>query len=134
MDATLHPSAGVRAAVGLFLALAAAACEAESQVAPATPVKAALAEPTCVQSPALEDSFPDAFARSNQKGDYHTERPRSIDLGAIGDGPLGREPTPEHRVPYWQQPFPCDWTNTCRMAPVVYPLPPGMNAGTGDTH
>lgn len=118
MDARLQDMAAVRAAVSLCLVLGMLACEAESQLAPATPVKAALTEPTCVQSPALEDSFPEAFDRSDR--DYHTQRPPSIDLGAIGDTPLGREPPPVHKVPYWQQPFPCDWTNTCRMSPVVY--------------
>jgi hypothetical protein len=110
------------------MALGALACDAESHVAPATPVDAQRTDITCVQAPAIQDSFPDEFARGASDGDYRTTRPQSIDLGAIGDTPLGREPSPPHQVPYWQQPFPCDWTNTCRVAPVLYVGPDGYGA------
>jgi hypothetical protein len=50
--------------------------------------------------------------------------PRSIDLGAIGDGPLNQEPIPHHPAE-WEKPFPCDWTNTC-FRPAVVVVPWGM--------
>ncbi len=71
-------------------------------------------DPACVDAPAIEDGFPEALARSEALGpSRRAERPRSVSLGEIGDSPLGLEPNPPHRVPEWEQPFPCDWTNTC---------------------
>jgi hypothetical protein len=110
----------VRTAVGLSIALGALACETESEIAPRTPIDAQRIDPTCMEAPAIEDSFAQTFARSDY-GDYHTERPPIVNLGAIGDTPLGREPTPPHRLAPWEEPFPCDWTNTCRVVPVVCP-------------
>lgn len=109
----------MRTAVGLCIALGALACDTESQIAPRTPIDAQRTDPTCVQAPAIEDSFPQTFARSD--ADYHTERPRIVNLGAIGDTPLGRDLTPPHRLAPWEEPFPCDWTNTCRPVLVACP-------------
>jgi hypothetical protein len=107
---------GAAAAVGLGLALVACAGEAEmAERAPATPQRG---DPSCVAAP-VEDSFPREFARSEENGAYDTRRAPSIDLGAIGDAPLGRNPAPPHRVPEWQKPFPCHWTHTC--VPVASP-------------
>jgi hypothetical protein len=108
----------VRAVLGLGIALMTLACDAESEVAPRTPVNAQLTEPTCVAAPALQDGFPAAFAASQVDDPYWVERPMSINLGAIGDGPLNQEPIP-HRLAEWEKPFPCDWTNTCDLRPVV---------------
>lgn len=110
----------MQAALGLSIALAALGCDAESQVAPRTPVNADLHDPVCVRAPAIDDRFSETFARY-QDGAYHVDRPRSIDLGPIGDSPLGRDPPRPHTLPPWQQPFPCDWTNTCPRAPLFYP-------------
>ncbi len=123
----------MREAGALVLLSSVLACAEPSELEPRTPVRAALHDPVCVQAPALEDSFAEARARY-EGGAYHAEPPRSVDLGAIGDAPLGRNPTPPHRVPAWQQPFPCDWTHTCRQAPalrLVTVVPMGVSA-TGD--
>jgi hypothetical protein len=106
--------------MGLGLALLGCACGGESEVAPRTPVNAQVTEPTCVAAPALQDGFPAAFAKSQLDDPYRVERAGSIDLGAIGDAPLNQEPIPHH-LAAWEQPFPCDWTNTCRPAVIVCP-------------
>jgi hypothetical protein len=100
------------------IALLILACETESQVAPRTPVDAQQTEPTCIAAPALQDGFPTAFAQSQVDDPYRVERPRSINLGAIGDTPLNEEPLPRH-LAEWEKPFPCHWTNTCAPTPVV---------------
>jgi hypothetical protein len=109
----------VRTAVGLSIALGALACEPESQIGPRYPVDAQRIDPTCVEAQATEDSFDLTFARNN--GDHHTEPAPIVNLGAIGDAPLGREAAPPHRLAPWEEPFPCDWTNTCRVVPVACP-------------
>ncbi|MGH7436604.1 MAG: hypothetical protein ACRENE_13100 [Polyangiaceae bacterium] len=70
-------------------------------------------------APAIEDGFAEVFGRGASNA-YPTERPTSVSLGMIGDSPIGVEPSPPHRLAAWEQPFPCDWTNTCRYVP-VYP-------------
>ncbi len=120
MDLALHRRRIVRGWVGLGLSLFGLACGGESQVAPRTPVNAAVGEPVCVAAPAIQDGFPAAFARSQAHDPYRVERPRSIDLGAIGDAPLSQTPIP-HRPAAWEEPFPCHWTNTCQ--PVVVSMP-----------
>lgn len=67
----------------------------------------------------VRDSFPEQFASSRAAGPPPQREVRSVSLGFIGDSPIGTEPDPPHRVPYWQQPFPCDWTNTCGTLPPV---------------
>jgi hypothetical protein len=109
----------MREAVALGIALVTWACGGESQVEPRTPVNAQTPEPTCVAAPAIQDGFPAAFAQSQLDDPYRVERPRSIDFGAIGDWPIGQDgPTP-HDVAEWEKPFPCHWTNTCAMAPMI---------------
>jgi hypothetical protein len=108
----------VRAGLGLGIALLGLACESESEVAPRTPVNAQLVEPTCVAAPALQDGFPAVFARSQVDDPYRVERPRSINLGAIGDAPLNPQRI-AHQLAEWEKPFPCHWTNTCPQVPVV---------------
>jgi hypothetical protein len=104
------------------LAFALAAC-GPSEIEPQTPVNAQFIDPACVDAPAIEDGFPEALARSEALGrSRRAERPRSVSLGEIGDSPIGLEPNPPHRVPEWEQAFPCDWTNTC-YAPRVFVWP-----------
>jgi hypothetical protein len=100
------------------IALLVLACESESQVAPRTPVNAQQTEPMCVAAPALQDGFPSAFAQSQVDDPYRVVRPRSIDLGAIGDSRLNEEPRPRH-LAEWEKPFSCRSTNTCAPPQVV---------------
>jgi hypothetical protein len=95
-----------------IVALTLAAC-GPSEIEPRTPVNAQFIDPTYVDAPAIEDSFPEVLAKSQTQGSRRPERPPSISLGEIGDSPLGTEPTPPHHLADWEQPFPCDWTNTC---------------------
>lgn len=120
MDPGLHGAIVVRAVVSMAFALLGVACGEESRVAPRTPVDAQTTEPTCVAAPAIQDGFPGAFAKSQLDDPYRVERPRSIDLGAIGDAPLSQEPG-HHHLATWEQPFPCHWTHTCRPVLVVVP-------------
>jgi hypothetical protein len=110
-----------------LLALTLAAC-GPSEVEPRTPVNAQFIDPTCIDAPAIEDGFPEALARSQMQGSRRLERPLSISLGEIGDSPLGTEPTPPHRLANWEQPFPCDWTNTCYVPFVSRPATVGYYA------
>jgi hypothetical protein len=108
-----------------FVALALSAC-GPSEIEPRTPVNAQFIDPTCVDAPAIEDGFPEALARSQARASARRpERPPSVSLGEIGDSPLGTEPTPPHRLPDWEQPFPCDWTNTCYVPRVNSPVAAG---------
>jgi len=122
MAARLQRGPLVRLVRRAIPALALAAC-GPSEVEPRTPVNAQLLDPTCVDAPAIEDSFSETIARSEAHASARrSERPPSVSLGEIGDWPLGTEPTPPHRVPEWEQPFPCDWTNTCYMPFVGWPV------------
>lgn len=121
MAAGLQGGSTVRLVRPALLALALAAC-GHSEVEPRTPVNAQFNNPTCVDAPAIEDSFLEAFARSEAQASAHRpERPPSISLGEIGDSPLGTEPTPPHHLAAWEKPFPCDWTNTCSLRIVGWP-------------
>jgi hypothetical protein len=66
-------------------------------------------------------------AQGAPEGQVQAVAPRmgSISLGYIGDNPVGTEPSPPYREPYWVRPFPCDWTNTCWMMPTpdYQPMP-----------
>jgi hypothetical protein len=76
------------------------------------------ADPEIEPRSPVHDSFPEQLARIEQSAPPPPPREvHSVSLGFIGDNRIGIEPNPPHRVPYWQQPFPCDWTNTCWMAP-----------------
>jgi hypothetical protein len=125
-DVTHGSPLAARALVRLFgrtlLAFALAAC-APSEVEPRTPVNAQFIDPACVDAPAIEDGFPEAFATTQTQGSRRLEHPLSISLGEIGDSPLGTEPTPPHRLANWERPFPCDWTNTCYVPFFVTALP-----------
>lgn len=113
----------MRMAVGLGMAVACCACGGESRVEPRTPVNASVSDPTCVAAPAIQDSFPMAFAAS-QDDAYHVERPPHVDLGYIGDSPLGTEPNPPHVDPPWEQPFTLDRPYAGRRScPAVYVVP-----------
>jgi hypothetical protein len=65
------------------------------------------------------DRFPKAFAVSEERQPPPT-KVQSISLGFIGDQPIGVEPTPPHREPYWERPFPYHWTRTCWCRGAVY--------------
>jgi hypothetical protein len=60
--------------------------------------------------------------------DPHITPPRehapSLSLGFMGDQPIGVLPDPPHREPAWTRPFPCHWTRTCGMVPMMpfYPV------------
>jgi hypothetical protein len=90
----------MRSALGLVVALMASAC-----VETAPPPRVV-----------VRDTFPVRFAAAERAAP--PARPvRSVSLGFIGDGPIGTEPTPPFHLPYWERPFPCEWTNTCWLAP-----------------
>ena len=116
----------MRAALGIGVALVCCACGAESRVRPRNPVNATAIDPTCVTAPAIQDSFPQAFAASQLDDPYRVERPPHIDFGQIGDTPIGREPNPPHVDPPWEQPFTLDRNDGCacrRSCPAVYVVP-----------
>jgi hypothetical protein len=99
----------MRIVLSIGVAVTACAC-AESAVVPRSPVR---------------DTFPQRF-RAAQEAAPAPPRAHSVSLGFIGDAPIGLEPNPPYHLPWWERPFPCDWTNTCRRAaPVVY-APCGM--------
>jgi hypothetical protein len=116
----------MRLALSLGVALACCACGEESRVRPRTPVNAQVVDATCVTAPAIQDSFPQAFAASQVGDPYRVERPPHIDLGYIGDNPIGTQPNPPHVDPPWEQPFTLDrpypYPCPCR-CPVVYVVP-----------
>lgn len=117
----------MRTALGIGVALVCCACGAESRVRPRTPVNATAIDPTCVAAPAIQDSFPNAFAASQTDDAYHVEPPPHVDLGFIGDSPIGTEPNPPHVDPPWEQPFTLDRPDACswcpRSCPAVYVVP-----------
>jgi hypothetical protein len=88
-------------------------------------VDAQAVDSTCGGAPGIEDSFPRVFAASSPEDAYHSERPKHIDLGYIGDNPIGTEPSPPHVDPPWEQPFTLDRPSWCRRrsCPVVYFVP-----------
>ena len=93
---------------------------------PRTPVNAQAVDPTCVTAPAIQDSFPRVFAASQDEDAYRSQRPPHIDLGYIGDNPIGTEPNPPHVDPPWEQPFTLDRPYGCpcrRSCSVVYVVP-----------
>ena len=98
----------MRLALGIGLVLACCACSAESRLQPRTPVNAQQVDPTCVAAPAIQDSVPQVFAESQLDDPYRVERPHHIDLGYIGDSPIGLDPGPPHVDPPWEQPFTLD--------------------------
>lgn len=110
----------MRVALGIGVALVCCACGEESRVRPRTPVNALAVDPTCVSAPAIQDSFPEAFAAATRDDAYHVERPPHVDLGYIGDSPIGTEPNPPHVDPPWEQPFrldrPCECGGYCPIA------------------
>ena len=117
----------MRLALGLGVALACCSCSEESRLRPRTPVNAQVVDPTCVTAPAIQDSFPQVFAAS-QDDAYRSQRPPHIDFGQIGDSPIGTEPNPPHVDPAWEQPFTLDRPYGCpcrgrRSCPVVYFVP-----------
>jgi hypothetical protein len=89
----------MRLAMGLGVALLASAC-AESTPPPVV----------------VRDSFPARFAAAEQTAPP-PRQVHSVSLGFIGDGRIGTEPTPPFHLPYWERPFPCEWANTCWLAP-----------------
>ena len=114
----------MRLALGLGVALVCCACSAESRVRPRTLVNASVVDPTCVAAPAIQDSFPQAFAAATREDAYHVERPPHVDLGYIGDDPIGTEPNPPHVDPPWEQPFTLDRPYAGRRScPAVYVVP-----------
>src|SRR5258708_24140452 len=85
LAARLQRSSLVRLVRRAFVALALSAC-GPSEVAPRTPLNAQFIDPTCVDAPAIEDSFPEAVARSQaQASARRPERPPSISLCENGD-------------------------------------------------
>jgi len=119
----------MRVALGLGVALVCCcACSEESRLRPRAPVNAQAVDHTCVAAPAIEDSFPRVFAASQTDDAYRGERPQHIDLGYIGDNPIGMEPNTPHVDPPWEQPFTLDRPYAgcpCRRrsCPVVYVVP-----------
>jgi hypothetical protein len=105
--------AGMRLAVGIGLALLASQSSACTDASPPPRV-------------AVHDSFPARFAASQLAAPPPRPFVKSVSLGFIGDGPIGTEPTPPFHLPYWERPFPCEWTNTCWLAPPPPVCPCGM--------
>jgi hypothetical protein len=91
-------------------------CASESEIAPRTPVNAQLVRHEEMQNPDIRDGFMQVAEPSYAYAPPPAPR-KSISLGFIGDEPLGRYATPEHRDPSWTRPFPCHWTHTCWVPP-----------------
>jgi hypothetical protein len=93
----------MHAVAGLGFVLAASALGWENEVPPRTVLHVPMPAPTCVAIPTADA---DEVATIDTSSDpYHSERPPSIDLGYIGDSPIGREPSPPHRLQEWEKPF-----------------------------
>jgi hypothetical protein len=72
---------------------------------------------------AVRDTFPERF-HAAQVAAPAAQGVQSRSLGFIGDAPIGLEPNPPYHLPWWERPFPCEWTNTCQiLAPRVYYAP-----------
>jgi hypothetical protein len=112
----------MRIAMGIAFTVAVSACAAPSELAPQVPINAQQVDHTTMRAPAIADTFSTVFSMAEQSA-RPWERPRSISLGFIGDAPLGTVPTPHHREPEWVRPFPCHWTGTCWMVPMLYGPP-----------
>jgi hypothetical protein len=92
--------------MGIVLVAAVWALGCESEVAARPVLYVPVAEP-CVRAPSQPD---DGLLAMIQQVDgyesaYHSERPPSIVLGYIGDDPIGRSPTAQHRLQEWEKPF-----------------------------
>jgi hypothetical protein len=133
LDGELHRSRGevlrMRAMLSVVVGLSAGCTQAESRLEPRVPVNAQLVDHTKMRAPDIQDGFPRVFEMAAEVASP-PEHVRSISLGFIGDGKLGTEPTPQHHEPYWARPFPCHWTNTCRMVPACA-VRPGAVYGMG---
>jgi hypothetical protein len=120
----------MRLAVTLGIAFAACGCAegGERATTPRSPVAARCDDPMPTRASPIAEH--DALAY-----ELHItppgEHPPSLSLGYIGDQPIGVLPTPPHREPAWTRPFPCDWTNTCWMAPVPPYYPPYVEVYSG---
>ena len=92
--------------IGTVLAAAVWALGCESEVVARPVLYVPVPEP-CVAVPSQPD---DGLLAMIQQVDgyesaYHSERPPSIVLGYIGDAPIGRYPTVQHRLQEWEKPF-----------------------------
>jgi hypothetical protein len=93
-------------AVGMAMVLAAGALGCVSEV-PVRVVYVPIPEP-CIGPRSHDEALVALIQRDTEDASwsaYHSERPPSIDLGYIGDAPVGRYPTPPHRLPEWEKPF-----------------------------
>ena len=113
----------MRLAVALGIALAASGCAERGELAraPRSPVAGRCDDPMPTRASPIEEHDTLSY---EQHITPPREHPPSISLGYMGDQPIGVLPTPPHREPEWTRPFPCDWTNTCWMVPLVPYEPP----------
>lgn len=99
---------GTTAISGLILAAWACGCANDAGAEVRDPTAFNTAAPLCVCAPAREATF---GATEPDDGDdgysdaYHSRRPPSINLGYIGDAPIGLGPQPQHHIQEWEKPF-----------------------------
>jgi len=105
MDGGLHANMGVRTASLLSVALAPWACGCTSNAGFLSPSTPGVAEPMCVCVPATRHVSVAMQPDEDYYDAYHSRRPRSIDLGYIGDAPIGLGPQPQHHLQEWEKPF-----------------------------
>ena len=61
--------------------------------------------PMCECAPATEHLLVSAQPDYRYSDAYSASRPPSIDLGYIGDAPIGLGPQPHHHLQEWEKPF-----------------------------
>ena len=118
----------MRLAVGLGIAFAACGCAGGPR---ASHARAAVDDPMPTRATPIVERFQEVVS-----WDEHITPPAehapSRSLGFIGDQPIGVLPDPPHVEPAWTRPFPCHWTRTCGMVPLLPCYPAYVGAYPGD--
>ena len=89
----------------LGIAVTAWACGGALPAATDAPRTVAQASPVCACPPPATSALPPSMTTVAYYDEYYSERPPSIDLGYIGDAPIGREPNVPHKLQEWEKPF-----------------------------
>jgi hypothetical protein len=95
----------MRRIVALGIAVTAWACGGKLPVAADEPTTVAQASPVCACPPPVTSSSSPTVTGVAYSDEYYSERPPSMDLGYIGDAPIGREPSVPHKLQEWEKPF-----------------------------
>ena len=106
MEGALHRAPNMHTRAGIAVVLTACALGCESEV-PVRVVYVPIPEP-CIGPPSNDEELVALIRRDTDDASwsaYHSERPPSVDLGYIGDAPVGRYPTPPHKLQEWEKPF-----------------------------